>query len=98
MTLRAQSLSLAEATLTSDLAGGCHSTRNTDVGSGARGFTIYDPEADRKVVEFHTVFPHVSPDGRYLVYRKFMSRANAVRPQVKVIDLDRDLASLDVCG
>ena len=69
---------------------------DTDVGSGARGFTLYDLEADRKVVEFYTAFPHVSPDGPYLVYRKFMSRAHSFRPQVKIIDLNGDLGGLDV--
>ena len=69
---------------------------DTDVGSGARGFTLYDLEADRKVVEFYTAFPHVSPDDRYLVYRKFMSRAHSFRPQVKIIDLNGDLGGLDV--
>lgn len=69
---------------------------DTDVGSGARGFTIYDLEEDHKVVEFYTLFPHVSPDGRYLVYRKFMSRVDSFQPQVRVVDLDGTFDELEV--
>ena len=69
-----------------------------DVGSGAKGFTIYDLEADVKVVEFYTLFPHWSPDGRYLVYRKFMSRGQPLDPGIKVIDLTQEPDSFVVDG
>ena len=60
---------------------------DADVGSGARGFTLYDLEEDRKIVEFYAGHPHISPDGRYLVYRRFMRRVDPFRPQISVVDL-----------
>lgn len=71
---------------------------DTDVGSGARGFTLYDLEADRKVVEFYAGHPHISPDGRYLVYRRFMRRIDPFRPQIKIVDLAGRFDGLEVDG
>ena len=69
---------------------------DTDVGSGARGFTIYDLEANRKIVEIYTMFPHLSPDRRYLIYRQFTSRGRLFKPHVKIIDLNGDLGKLEI--
>ena len=60
---------------------------DADVGSGTRGFTLYDLDEDRKIVEFYAGHPHISPDGRYLVYRRFMRRVDPFRPQISVVDL-----------
>ncbi len=69
---------------------------DTDVGSGARGFTIYDLDQDSKVVEFYTAFPHLSPDGRYLVYRRFMTRVDSFKPQIRIVDLAGRFDGLEV--
>ena len=60
------------------------------------GFTIYDLEADRLLVEFYTLTAHWSPDGRYLVYQVFASRNEPFRPEVKIVDLQQNLAGLPV--
>ena len=67
-----------------------------DVGSGAWGFTLYDLEAERKLVEFWAGFPHLSPDNRYLVYRKFQNRRDPFYPEVKIIDLAEDWSDVDM--
>ena len=60
------------------------------------GFTIYDLEADRLLVEFYTLTSHWSPDGRYLAYQVFASRNEPFRPEIKIVDLQQNLAGLPV--
>lgn len=67
---------------------------DADIGSGARGFTIFDLRTDRKVVEFYSIFPHLSPDGRYLAYRKFTNRRQRTDPGVRVLDLAQDFGQV----
>ena len=67
-----------------------------DLGSGTWGFTIYDLEADRKIAEFWAGFPHISPDSRYLVYRKFYRRHEPMDPGVLVLDLRQRFAGVNV--
>ncbi len=65
-----------------------------DLGSGVWGFTIYDLDAERKVHEFWAHFPHLSPDDRHLVYRKFYRRNERMDPTVLVVDLGRELGEV----
>ena len=67
-----------------------------DVGSGVWGFTVYDLEAERKVVEFWGAFPHLSPDNRYLVYRKVQRRRQFFDPTTKIVDFGQELNGLEV--
>ncbi len=67
-----------------------------DGGSGTWVFTVYDIEADRKVVEFWAFFPHLSPDNRYLAYRKWQGRWQSFDPTIKIVDLGRGAGSLEV--
>ena len=69
---------------------------DADLGAGARGFTIYDLRKDRKVVEFIVAFPHLSPNGRYMVYRKFTGRGRTTLPDIKIVDLSGNLEHIDV--
>lgn len=62
-----------------------------DVGSGTWGFTVFDLEADRKLAEFWGAFPHLSPDNRYLVYRKALRRRQRFDPTTKVVDFGRPM-------
>ena len=68
----------------------------SDSGSGGWVFTVYDIEADRKVVEFRAFFPHLSPDNRYLAYRKWQGRWQSFDPTIKIVDLGRGADSLEV--
>ena len=67
-----------------------------DLGSGGWGFTLYDLEAERKLVEFWAAFPHLSPNNRYLVYRKFEFRGRPFYPEIKVIDFAEDWSGIDM--
>ena len=62
-----------------------------DLGSGTWGFTVYDLEADKKLVEFPAGFPHLSPDNRYLVYRKALNRRHRFDPTTKLVDFGRPM-------
>ena len=65
-----------------------------DLGSGTWGFTIYDLDGERKVHEFWAGFPHLSPDNRYLVYRKFYRRNEPMDPSVLLVDLGREFGDV----
>ncbi len=66
-----------------------------DGGSGTWVFTVYDIEADREVVEFWAAFPHLSPDNRYLVYRKWQGRWQSFDHTIKIVDLGQGADSLE---
>ena len=61
---------------------------------GGWDFTIYDLEAERKIVEFWAAFPHMSPDNRYLVYRQFSNRR--FDPRTRIVDLGQDFGKVEV--
>ena len=65
-----------------------------DLGSGVWGFTIFELDAERKVHEFWAHFPHLSPDNRHLVYRKFYRRNEPMDPTVLVVDLGREFGEV----
>lgn len=67
-----------------------------DLGSGVWGFTVYDVDEERNVVEFWAAFPHLSPDGRYLLYRKFNGRRRPPDPGVVVLDLSQEFGEVEI--
>lgn len=69
-----------------------------DIGSGRWGFTIYDLEGDRKVVEFWAAYPHLSPDNRYLVYRKMLGRHQTFDPTIKLVDFGQGANGLEAAA
>ena len=69
-----------------------------DIGSGTWGFTVYDLEADKRLVEFPAGFPHLSPDNRYLVYRKWFGRRARFDPTIKLVDFARPLGLGETIG
>ncbi len=58
-----------------------------DLGAGVWGFSVYNLEQDRKVVEFWASSPHLSPDNRYLVYRNWSGRQERFDPTIRLLDL-----------
>ena len=67
-----------------------------NLGSGRWGFTLYDLEAERKLVEFWAAFPHLSPDNRYLVYRKIQFRGRPFDLEIRVVDFAEDWSGVDM--
>lgn len=66
----------------------------SDIGSGGWGVILYDLDANRKVADFYTAFPRLSPDNRYLAYRKWVTRVDSPDPQLLIIDLKQDIETL----